>query len=127
GAVCHPVRLRRCAGGALRRLQLELAGHRLDLHPGQSRRRCGGTAAVAASGSQRLRRGYSGEHGGSVMNTNFILVAAFMVLLLLVLSAISSVAASDIGRRAKVRWIVLMALVQLLGLGIWWLRGPKRS
>jgi hypothetical protein len=61
------------------------------------------------------------------MNTNFMLVAAFMVLLLLVLSAISSVAASDIGRRAKVRWIVLVALVPLLGMGIWWLRGPKRS
>lgn len=61
------------------------------------------------------------------MNTNFMLVAAFMVLLLLVLSAISSVAASDIGRRAKVRWIVLVALVPLLGLGIWCLRGAKRS
>lgn len=61
------------------------------------------------------------------MNSKFMLVAAFMVLLLLVLSAVSSVAESDVGRRDKLRWIMLVALVPLLGWGIWWLRGPKRS
>lgn len=61
------------------------------------------------------------------MNTNFIIVIAGISLLLMSLAAISSVAESKASRGDKTRWILMVALLPLVGWAIWWSKGPKRS
>lgn len=61
------------------------------------------------------------------MNSNFIMVITGIGLLLLILAAISSVADSDVPRSEKTRWILVVGLLPLLGLAVWWRRGPKRT
>lgn len=61
------------------------------------------------------------------MNSNFIIVMAGIALLLLALSAISSIAQSGVARGTKARWMVLVALLPLLGWAIWLGKGPKRA
>ena len=61
------------------------------------------------------------------MNSNFIIVMAGIALLLVALSAISSIAQSTETRGVKARWIVLVALLPLLGWAIWLGKGPKRA
>lgn len=60
------------------------------------------------------------------MNTNFIVVMGGIALLLITLSAISSIAQSNATRSGKARWIALVALVPVVGWGAWWHKGPKR-
>lgn len=61
------------------------------------------------------------------MNSNFIMVILGMSLLLMALAAISSVAQSAAPRGEKTRWILLVALLPLLGWALWWGKGPKRA
>lgn len=60
------------------------------------------------------------------MNIRFFIVMGGIALLLLMLAAISSVAQSKAPRAEKTRWILIVALLPLLGLALWWGKGPKR-
>ena len=61
------------------------------------------------------------------MNIKFVIVMGGISLLLLSLAAISSVADSKVPRAEKTRWILIVALLPLLGWAIWWGKGPKRA
>ena len=60
------------------------------------------------------------------MNINFIIVMGGIALLLIVLSAVSSIAQSNASCSGKTRWIALVALVPVVGWAAWWHNGPKR-
>lgn len=61
------------------------------------------------------------------MNIKFVLVMGGIALLLLSLAAISSVAQSKVSRAQKARWILIVALLPLLGWALWWGKGPRRA
>lgn len=61
------------------------------------------------------------------MNSQFFIVMGGLALLLISLSAISSVAYSAAPRGEKLRWILVVALLPLLGWALWWMRGPRRA
>lgn len=61
------------------------------------------------------------------MNSNFVIVIGGIALLLLVLGAISSVADSQASRGDKTRWGLIVALLPVVGLVLWWSKGPKRA
>lgn len=61
------------------------------------------------------------------MNSQFFIVMGGLALLLISLSAISSVADSAAPRGEKLRWILVVALLPLLGWALWWMRGPRRA
>lgn len=48
-----------------------------------------------------------------------------IALLLIVLSAISSIAQSNEPRSGKARWVALVAFVPLVGRALWWRAGPR--
>ena len=61
------------------------------------------------------------------MNITFVMVMGGIGLLLLSLAAISSVVDSKVARTEKTRWVLIVALLPLLGWAIWWGKGPKRA
>lgn len=61
------------------------------------------------------------------MNIKFVMVMGGIGLLLLSLAAISSVVDSKVPRTEKARWVLIVALLPLLGWAIWWGKGPKRA
>ncbi|GGI94503.1 PLDc N-terminal domain-containing protein [Halopseudomonas pertucinogena] len=61
------------------------------------------------------------------MNIRFFIVMGGLALLLMSLAAISSVAESGASRGEKARWVLIVALLPLLGWAFWWFKGPRRA
>lgn len=61
------------------------------------------------------------------MNIRFVVVMGGLALLLMSLAAIFSIAGSGVTRGSKVRWILVVALLPLLGWAFWWVRGARRT